>query len=193
MLGRSSVLGRDFGMWSKAMWNRKFESLCCPESWAHIHWHTFGTGHTGTKSTSPTASHALNNSCPNSSQCCRETVGLFLLHFYLIYTGLSIFRNFLVRICGFLIILGTANMAGTSRHYFWLLIHCFRLTYCYIQTKTSHNENYARFYSSLYLKQVLHFRNQQSTFYYLFLTNQKYSYSKEFKFQFSLRFSEISG
>lgn len=88
--------------------------------------------------------------------------------------------------------LGSANLARTSRTYFCLLIHCFQLAYCYIWTKTSHNEKYARFYSSLYLKQVLHFRNQKSTFYYLFLNNQKYC-PIEFKFRFSVCFSEISG
>lgn len=156
--------------------------------------HTFGTGHTGTKSSSLTASHALNNSCvPTPVSVVERHRGLFLLHFYLISTGLSIFSSFLLHTCGFLIICGTANLGGTSRPHFCLLIHCFRLIYCYIQTKTSHDEKYARFYRSLYLKQGLYFRNQKSTFYYLFLINHKYSSSKEFKFQFSVCFSEVSG
>lgn len=51
--------------------------------------------------------------------------------------------------------------------------------------QTSRNEKYARFYSSLYLKQYF--------FITCFFTNQKYSSSRKFKFQFSVRFSEISG
>lgn len=78
--------------------------------------------------------------CLNSSQCCRE-LELLLLLFSLILTELSIFRNFLLHIRGFLIILGTSNLARTSRPYFCLLIHCFRWTYCYTCTKPAAMKN----------------------------------------------------
>lgn len=68
--------------------------------------------------------------CPNSSQWSRRQWRLFL-HFYLIYTGLCIVRNLLLCICRFLIILGIANLAWSSQHYFCLLIHCFGLTFVY--------------------------------------------------------------
>lgn len=42
-------------------------------------------------------------------------------------------------------------------------------------------KNMAGFTAPL-LKQVPNFRNEKFTFYYLFLANQKYSSSKEFKF-----------
>lgn len=40
--------------------------------------------------------------------------------------------------------------------------------------QTSRNEKHARFYSSLYLKQVFSFKNKKALFIICFFTNQKY-------------------
>lgn len=150
MLGRSSVLRRDFGMCSKTTWDRGSESLGCPKSWTNIYYHTFVTGHMSTPSSRVTAPPTLNNSCvPAIANAADRQQRMFLFHFYLIWTALSIFRNFLLCICGFVIISGTANLAGSPRSNYSFLIHCFILTYFYIWTKTRDNKKYGRFYSSL--------------------------------------------
>lgn len=40
-------------------------------------------------------------------------------------------------------------------------------------------------FTALLLKQVLNFRNEKNTFYYLLFAKQKYSSSKEFKFGYA--------
>lgn len=102
--------------------------------------------------------------CPNSSQCSRRQWKLFLLHFYLIYTGLCIIRNLLLCTCRFLIILGIANLAWASRHYFCLLIHCFGSTVIYRPKPATVKDatSFTVFSTSD--------RNQKNALYFLFFT-----------------------
>lgn len=118
MLGISSVLNRDLRVWVVLSVEHTFIDTHI-SSWSYRHQKPYSK---------PCFKQLL---CPNSSQCSRRQWKLFLLHFYLIYTGLCIIRNLLLCTCRFLIILGIANLAWTSRHYFCLLIHCFGSTVIY--------------------------------------------------------------